>query len=250
MDTATSPREIGIAGEKLPKPLFAGFDLTSIYLGDLEILQLSEDYEPSHRSYKINFKAPANLLSRTKEVYSLSLRTSPHCLGQIHSVDRFISISMPSDSEVSNTSPHTLSSCSDNVATFRLHVGDEYPQSLQVTSGPPVKDLKEILFENIQRWAAEPETWVALGTAAAALYAIFHGLKAWRRRKQYYRLYRSMVNLYDHYTDFSTFSREMEGLSRSVSEYFIEDKINDEQYDKLLTRQDDLINRAERSKND
>jgi hypothetical protein len=247
LDTASSPREIGIAGEKLPKPLFAGFDLTAIYLGDLEVLQLYEDYGPDHRHYKIHFKAPANLLSRSKETYSLSLGISPQCLGQIHNVHRSINISMPSDSEVRITSPSNISTCCDNIAIFALSEGDRYPQSFHVTSGPPVKGLTEILLENIGRWATEPEIWVAFGTAIAAFYAIFHGKKMWGRQKTYYRLYKSMVNLYDHYSsDFQKFSREMENLSKSVSKYFIEGKINDDQFDKLLTRRDDLIDRAKR----
>ena len=247
VDAAVSPREIGIAGEKLPKPLFAGFDLTAIYLGDLEILQLYEDYGPGYRHYKIHFKAPANLLSRSKETYSLSLGISPHCIGQIHDIFRSINISMPSDSEVITTSPSNISTHSDNIAMFGLSKGDRYPQSIHVTSGPPQKDLTEILLENVGRWATEPEIWVAIGTAIAAFYAIFHGRKMWGRQKTYYRLYKSMVNLYDHYSsDFQRFSREIENLSKSVSKYFIEGKINDDQFDKLLTRRDDLIDRAKR----
>jgi len=69
----------------------------------------------------------------------------------------------------------------------------------------------------------------------------------WGRQKTYYRLYKSMVNLYDHYSsDFQKFSREIENLSKSVSKYFIEGKINDDQFDKLLTRRDDLIDSAKR----
>ena len=159
---------------------------------------------------------------------------------------------MPSESEVRITSPSNISTCCDNIAMFTLSEGDRYPQSIHVTSGPPVKDLTEILLENIGRWATEPEIWVALGTAIVAFYAIFQGKKMWSKQKTYYRLYKSMVNLYDHYSsDFQKFSREIENLSKSVSKYFIEGKINDDQFDKLLTRRDDLINRAKRqSRND
>lgn len=247
MDTASGPREIGIAGKKLPKPLFAGFDLTTIYLGDLEVLQLYEDYGPDHRHYKIHFKAPANLLSKSKETYSLSLGISPQCPGQIHNVHRSINISMPSDSEVRTTSPSNISTRCDNIARFTLGEGDRHPHSFHVTSGPPVKSFTEILLENIGRWAIEPEIWVALGTATAAFYAIFHGKKMWGRQKTYYRLYKNMVNLYDHYSsDFQKFTREIENLSKSVSKYFIEGKINDDQFDKLLARLDDLTDRAKK----
>jgi hypothetical protein len=245
LDTASSPREIGIAREKLPKPLFAGFDLTSIYLGDLEILQLYETYMPDNRHYKMHFKAQANLLSKSTETYSLSLGIAPQFLDQIHNVHQSINITMPSDSEVSIASPSNISSFFDNVAMFTLNEGDRYPQSFHVTSGPPVKGLTEIFLESIGRWATEPEIWVALGTAIAAFYAIFHAKKMWSRQKTYYRLYRSMVNLYDHYSsDHQKFSQEMDNLSKSVTKHFIEGKINDEQFDKLLTRRDDLMDRT------
>lgn len=56
-----------------------------------------------------------------------------------------------------------------------------------------------------------------------------------------------MVNLYDHYSyDFRKFNHEIEELSKSITKYFIEDKINDDQFDKLLTRRDDLLERAKR----
>jgi hypothetical protein len=247
VETARSPREIGIAGEKLPKPLFAGFDLTSIYLGDLEILQLHEDYSLDQRRYKIRFKAPSNLLSRSQDTYSLHLEISPSNIGQIHHVHRSINISMPSDSEVRATSPSEISARSDNTAVFTLREGDVYPSSIDVTSGPPEKGFTEIVMENFVRWATEPEIWVALGTAAVAFYAAFRGNRMWGRQKTYYRLYRSMVKLYDHYSsDFERFSQEMESLSKSFSEYFIDDRITDDQFDKLLTRRDDLMDRARR----
>jgi len=247
MDTAMSPREIGIAGEKLPKPLFAGFDLTAIYLGDLEILQLSEDYGPEHRHYKINFKAPASILDKTRDTYSLSLRTSPQCIDQIHNVHRSINITMPWNSEVSSTSPSNISTFRDHIAMFTLSEGDRYPPSIHVVSGPPVKNFKEILLENIGRWATEPEIWVALGTAVAAFYAIFHGKQVWDRQKTYYSLYKSMITLYDQYsTDYQKFSQEIENLLKSITKCFIEGKINDDQFDKLLTRRDDLVGRAKK----
>ncbi len=58
-----------------------------------------------------------------------------------------------------------------------------------------------------------------------------------------------MVNLYDHYSsNYEKFNREMENLARSVSEYFIEGKISDEQFDKLLTRRDDFVERTRKMK--
>ena len=249
LQIASRPGEIGIGAEKLPKPLFAAFDLAAIYIGDFDALQLYEDYGTTNRHYRIYFKAPATLLSQSIDMYSLSLEVSPPYVGQVHNAYRFINISMPSDSEIRNTSPSNISTGVDNIAMFALGDSDRYPSSFEVTSGPPVQDLMEFLIENTVRWATEPEIWVALGTAIIGIYAGFHGKRIWSRQKTYYRLYRSMINLYDHYSsNLSKFSQETENLSKSITKYFIDGKINDDQFDKLLTRRDDLLERAKKLK--
>ena len=246
MESTSRQKEIGIAGKKLPDPLFAGFDLTQIYIGDFEALQWQEDYTSDHRNYRIYFKAPASLLSQYQDTYSFSLAVSPPYIGQVHNAYRFMNISMPSDTEVKTTSPQNMSTSTGNIAMYGIGKGDRYPKSFQVTSGPPEKDFTEILMENVARWVTEPEIWVAIGTAIAAFYATFHGRRIWGRQKTYYRLYRSMVNLYDHYSQNFKFNQEIENLSKSITKYFIEGKINDDQFDKLLTRRDDLIERAKK----
>ena len=247
METFGRPAEIGIGGEKLPTPLFAGFDLATIYIGDFEALQFHDDYGLDHGFYRIYFKAPANLLSQHTDAYSLSLRVAPQYIGQIHDACRFINVSMPSDTEVQSASPSTIAIYSGNTVTFTLNEGDRYPDLFQVASGPPVREFTEIFLENLARWATEPEIWVAFGTAIAAFYAAFHGKRIWSRQKTYYRLYRSMVRIYDHYSSNPTkFHQETADLSKAITEYFIEGKINDDQFDKLLTRRDDLIERAEK----
>ncbi len=249
LQIASRPAEIGIGAEKLPKPLFAAFDLAAIYIGDFDALQLYEDYTADHRHYRIYFKAPATLLSQSKDMYSVSLEVSPPYVGEVHNAYRFMNISMPSDTEIRNTSPSNISTGVDNIAMFGLSDSDRYPHSFQVTSGPPVQDLTEFLIENTVRWATEPEIWVALGTAIIGIYAGFHGKRMWGRQKTYYRLYRSMINLYDHYSDnLSKFNQEIENLSKSITKYFVEGKINDDQFDKLLTRRDDLLERAKKLK--
>ena len=247
METFGRPAEIGIGGEKLPRPFFAGFDLTAIYIGDFEALQFHDDYGADHGYYRIYFKAPANLLSQRMDTYSLSLRVSPQYIGQIHDPCRFINISMPSDTEVQSASPSNITIYSENTVTFTLNEGGRYPEAFRVTSGPPIKDFTEIFLENVGRWVTEPEIWVALGTAIAAFYAAFHGKRIWGRQKTYYRLYRSMVRIYDHYSsNLAKFHQEIADLSKSITNYFIEGKINDDQFDKLLTRRDDFIERAKK----
>jgi hypothetical protein len=157
METFGRPAEIGIGGEKLPTPLFAGFDLATIYIGDFEALQFHDDYGPDHGFYRIYFKAPANLLSQHMDAYSLSLRVAPQFTGQIHNAHRSINITMPSDTEVQSASPSNITIYSENTATVALEKGARYPEAFQVTSGPPIKDFTEIFLENLGRWATEPE---------------------------------------------------------------------------------------------
>jgi hypothetical protein len=237
-----------IIGEKrLENFSLTGFDLTTISVGSLEALHWSEDYTANGTSYSIYFKAPANILSQYKDTYSLVLDVSPLYQGLTYDVEQEIQISMPSNTEVRSASPSNMSTFSGNVATFTIHHGDRYPDSFSVTSGPPIKDTMQSFLESAGRWLIEPSTWVAFATLIVLLYTAFRGKRIWSRRKTYYRLYRSMVNVYEHYAlNFAQFYQEIENLSRSITKYFIEDKITDDQFDKLLTRRDDLIERAKK----
>ncbi len=63
----------------------------------------------------------------------------------------------------------------------------------------------------------------------------------------YHRLYRSMVTLYDLYSkDEAKFRAEINGASKTIFKMMVEDKITDEQFEKLLTRRDDLLERAQK----
>jgi len=228
-------------------PLLTAIDWKAIYLGKLETLQWDENYRAADTSYNIFLKAPANLLVESDDTYSFSLDVQPIYVGQVCDCEREISVLMPSDTEIKNTSPSNISTNLANKASFFFHENDRYPESFQVTSGPPIKDFVQIFVESAGRWITDPSAWLAFGTLAAALYTAFRGKQLWSRRRTYYRLYRSMVSLFDHYSDdFSKFDQEMENLSKSITGYFIEGKINDDQFDKLLTRRDDLIDRAKR----
>ena len=245
LETANRQEEIGIAGEKLPKPMFAGLNLDSIYIGDFEALELIEEYREDFRHFKLFFKAPANLLSQYRDTYSILLLVDPRFTGTQSHTFRSIEVSMPSETAVYTASPANMSQLTDNKATFMMGPEDHYPDVLQVESGPPVKDLPQMIYENAGRWLVDPATWVAFVTLVALSYTAFRGKQMWNRRKTYYRLYKSMVNTYDHYSsNFKEFQKEMDTLSKSITKYFIEDKINDDQFDRLLTRRDDLVKRA------
>jgi hypothetical protein len=58
-------------------------------------------------------------------------------------------------------------------------------------------------------------------------------------------MYKSMVTVYDLYSeDIVRFHQDMERLSASVIKLLIEDKITDEQFEKLLRARDDLLERV------
>jgi hypothetical protein len=140
-----------------------------------------------------------------------------------------------------------MANFSENIATFTVHEGDPYPESFSVTSGPQIKSFSQIFIESARSWVIEPSTWVAFFSLVAIVYTTIRGKRVWDRQKTYYRLYRSMVNLYVHYSDdFIKFNQEIEDLSKSITKYFIENNINDTQFDKLLSRRDDLLERAKK----
>jgi len=236
-----------LMGEKRLENWLTGFDMTSISVGDLESLEWKEDITENGRYYYIFFKAPANIMSQYSDAYLLTLDVSPSYQGKTYNVEQKIQISMPPSTEVRSTSPLNMSTYFANIVTFTIHEGDRYPESFSVTSGSPTKDFMQNFVENAGRWIMEPSTWVAFATLAVLLYTAFRGKQIWGRRKTYYRLYRSMVNIYDHYAlSFPQFYQEIENISRSITRYFVEDKLTDDQFDKLLTRRDDLIERAKK----
>ena len=154
---------------------------------------------------------------------------------------------MPSNTIIKEAIPSEISTYSGNIVTFSLGENNTYPESFKVTSGPSTKDFGQVFLENIGRWLTEPEIWLAIISAIALIYAAFRGKDIWKRKKTYNRLYKSMINIFDRYSlDYSKFYEEIENLSKSITKFFIEDKISDEQFDKLFARSDDLIERVQK----
>jgi len=234
-----------IVGGKRLETWLTGFDLTAISIGNLKAFQWYEDYAENGRYYYIYFEAPAKLLSQHRDTYSLVLEVSPLYVGQTYDVEQRIQISMPPNTEVQSTNPPNMSKSSENIVTFTVHEGDVYPATYSVTSGPPIKDPTKSLVDSLYAIVTDPTKWVALGALITLTYTGFRGRQIWGRRKTYYRLYKTMVNTYDRFClNFPPFSLEMENLSRTITQYFIEDKITDDQLDKLLARRDHLLESA------
>jgi hypothetical protein len=231
-----------ILGQNQLETLLTGFDLTAVFIGDLEALQWNEDYTANGRSYYVYFKAPANLISQDKDMYSLLLDVSPLYQGTTYNVEQEIRIIMPSETDVMNANPTNMTVWNGNVATFTVHRGNRYPASYSVTSAPRQKSLPEKFIESV---GTQPSSWVAVGTVGVLLYGTFRGTTLRRRRKTYYRLYRSMASVYDRYSpDPTQLNLEMTNLTGSILKYFIEDKMTDEQFEKLMTQRDYLLEQA------
>ena len=87
--------------------------------------------------------------------------------------------------------------------------------------------------------------WVAIGSLIVISFTGLRGRKIWQRNKLYHRIYKSMVTIYDISSkDPSRFNQEMENISSSIFKMLVEDKITDDQFEKLLKRRDDLTERA------
>jgi hypothetical protein len=237
-----------ILGEKQLETLLTGFDLTAISIGSLEAFQWYYDTTTNARSYYVYFKTPANIITQTKDGYSLTLDVSPLYQNESYNVEQEIRILMPSETDVITASPSSKATLSGNIATFTIHRGDLYPALYSVTSGPRVKNIGERFAESVNRWLTEPGYWVTLGTVIALLYSGYLGLNLRRRRKTYYRLYRSMVSIFDRSSsDPHRLHEEIDTLSSSILKYFIEDKITDEQFEKLMAQRDHLMEKLGKS---
>ncbi len=234
-----------ILGENRLETLLTGFDLTPVFIGKLETLQWYSDYTADGRSYYIYFKAPSNLMEQNKDTYSVTFDISPLYQGKTYDVEQKIQVSMPPNTEILNTIPSVMSTRTANIATFTIHRGNQYPAAFSVTSAPPIKDTAQVFLENAVRWITEPSAWLAIVSLAVIGYTAFRGGQLWNRRKTYYRLYRSMVSIYEHYApDYAKFQGEIDNLSASFLKCFIDDKITDEQFERLLHARDNLTDKA------
>jgi len=236
-----------VGGQGLLGGWLTGFDLMcNISIGALKDWKYYLDSTITGMYYYIYFEAPANILSQRKDTFTLRLDVfSAYWSEKIENVTRVIKINMPSNTEIQSMTPSDFGFSEGNTAAFAMSEDDEYPISFIVVSAPPTKSLPQAVLEALSRWVLEPSIWVAFATLLVLVFTGLRGKQIWSRHKTYYRLYRALVNIYDSYsTNFPKFHREIDDLSTSITRLFIEGKITDDQFDKLLKRRDDLIERA------
>ena len=220
-----------------------GFDLTPISVGSLSRWELYKDYNDGEQYYSLHFEAPANILSQHGDNYTLTLPVSTSYQGYTFKINQIIDVNMPANTEIKQTFPS--STHSENTATFIIARGDQYPISYTVISGSPTESLSQIFQKASSLWFTTPAGWAASASLLVLSITGLRGRTLWRRNKLYHRLFKSMVTIYDLYSsDLEKFHQEMKNISASIFKMLIDDKITDEQFEKLLKRRDDLLERS------
>jgi hypothetical protein len=234
-----------VVGEGTLESWLTGFDLTPVSTGSLKLWEFYRDFNKNGTTYSLLFKAPANVLSQHGDNFTFNIGVSSYYHGYTFKTQQVIDINMPPTSEVKTASPTDMSLLKGNTATFLLFTGDTYPSQFSATSGPPAKSLSEIALENASLWFLAPGGWAAIGSLVVLSFTGLRGRKIWQRNKLYHHIYKSMVTIYDISSkDPSRFNQEMDNVSSSIFKMLVEDKITDDQFEKLLKRRDDLIERA------
>ena len=237
--------EYFVGSERLSNWL-VGFDLTSISVGNLRVYEYYEDSNIMGVHYDLYYKAPANILTQHGDNYTLTIPVSPAYIGQTLGMQQVIDINMPVNTEIKEISPSNLSLPRGNTGTFVIAKEDAYPVAFTVVSGSPLKPFTQIIWESASVWFFTPGGWAAMVSIAVILYTAFRGRRIWERSRLYHRMYNSMVTIYDLYSaDILKFHQEMANVSSSIFKLLIEDKITDEQFEKLLIRRDDLVKRVQ-----
>ena len=224
-----------------------GFDLTPISIGNMQLWELWEDWTSIGTAYQLQFEAPANILTQNGNDYTCTIGVATSYLNESFDVNQVIDINMPPETVTKELSPSTFScSSKDNVGSFILKNGDLYPQAFTVISAPPAQDLaKQVLTS----WFTTPGGLGATASLIVLAFTALRGRRIYHRNNQYHRLYRGMVTLYDLYgNDETRFSSEIDGMSRNIVKMMVDDKINDDQFEKLLKRRDDLVERVQKDR--
>ncbi len=224
-----------------------GFDLTPVSIGSLTLWELYQDYNADGQTYNLRFEAPADILSQLGNTYNCTIPVSPSYQDSSYLIQQRIDINMPPDTEVQTASPSSMSNHTENEETFLIESGDSYPSSFTVVSGPTTKSLGQTALDDASVWLLAPSGWAAIGSLLVLSFTGLRGRKIWRRNKLYHHIYKSMVTVYDMYSkDLAKFHQEIEDISSYSIKMLLDDRITDEQFEKLLKRRDDLMDRSKK----
>lgn len=225
----------------------AGFDLTPVSTGALTAWEFHEDWNQNGQLYNLYFEAPAHVLSQNEDNYTFSIGVSSLDRGQVFNTSQIIEVDMPANTEIKQTSPASMAVQKDNTASFVKAPEDAFPSLFTVVSGSPSKSLGQVILGDVSLWFLTPGGWAAIASLLVISLTGLRERRIWHRNRLYHRLYRSMVSIYDMYQkDLIKFNQEMDSLSSIVIKMLVEDKINDEQFEKLLKCRDDLLMRTQK----
>jgi len=224
-----------------------GFDLTPISIGSLARWEFYEDWSGTGIKYELHFEAPSNVLSQRGGNYTCKLGVSSSYQGYTFKIQQTIDVKMPTNSEVKETSPNNMTIYNGDTATFVIARGDTYPVAYTVVSGPVAKSFGQAFVESASVWMVTPVGWAAIGSLLVLAITAFRGRTILKRNNTYRRLYKSMVTLFDLYSDdLPRFHEEIDIVSKSIFKSIVEDRITDDQFERLLRRRDDLLKRADK----
>lgn len=234
------------AGEGRMENWLTGFDLTPVSTGNLKMWEFHKKWSISGVWYSLGFKALASILSQHLTNYTLTINFLPEYQGRNNNIQRVIDINMPANSDVKEATPSNMCIINGNTATFVIGKDEKYPSAFTVISGPPTKSLSQTLWEGASLWLFTPGGWATMASITVLSFTALRGRRILNRNKLYHRLYKSIVTIYDMYVgDTLKFHQEMDKLSRSIFTMLVQDRITEEQFEKLLQRRDDLIKRTQ-----
>jgi hypothetical protein len=234
------------AGEGKLESWLTGFDLTPVSTGSLKLFEFHKEWSKSGVAYNLRFIAPANILTQHENNYTLIIPVSADYRGYTFGIQQAIEVNMPPNTEVKEASPANMSLLKGNTGSFVIARGDRYPTAFTVVSGSPTKSFGQAFWEGASLWFVTPGGWAAIATLSVLSFTALRGRRIWHRSKLYHRLYKSLVTVYDMYSkDLMKFNLEMDNISRTIIRVLVEDKITDDQFEKLLQRRDDLLQRVQ-----
>jgi hypothetical protein len=240
-----------LEGQKALDNWLTGFDLTSVSTGNLKLWELSEDWGTSGIYYNLRFEAPSGMLVQHGGNYTCFLGVASTYRGNSFKIDQGVEINMPAETVIMEATPEEFRVLQDNMpqntAAFTITHGELYPQNYTVISGPQIKSSAQVVAEALNVWFLTPAGWAAIGSITVLSITGLRGRRVWRRNGLYHRLYKSMVTLFDLYAkDDQRFNAEMDIVSKTVFKMMVDDKITDDQFERLLKRRDDLLERADK----
>lgn len=236
-----------LVGEGNLENWLTGFDLTPVSIGSLSLWELHKEWNINGTYYNLRFEAPADVLIQHSDTFNCSIPVSRNYWGNTFKIHQIIEINMPANTEAKAAAPTDFGILQGNTATFLIFTGDTYPPLFTTLSGPPAKSLGESMWDSASLWLLSPGGWAAIASLILLSFTALRGRRIWKRNKRYHHIYNSMVTIYDMYSkDHAKLYREMDTLSRASIKMLLDDQITDEQFEKLLKRRDDLIERSEK----